>query len=236
MNATIKRFTIIEAAISMVIFSLILAVAMSGIISAQNNLEKSISFGEAEQMGMNIGQKLREHFKNCRLTDATINGIHNDSLYVLEYQLPVINPSTQSYIDETDPDNIELYWGAYEDGVGVVGNTYSGVPDSSTVERIEERTVEKDINKDGDTDDIFQLYRIQITTTYGNTFNLCPKVCISEVHNESGSPLYDLGERVFRLEKDDREFHIVLWICEKSSSGEFYLYRLHEVFTLENTF
>ncbi len=117
-----------------------------------------------------------------------------------------------------------------------IGNTYTAGPDGDTIEVLSENNLKKDINKDGDTDDVFQLYKIKVTTTGGEVFYICPKVCISEIQNDSGIPLYDLDEEAIRLENDNKEFHIVLWVCKRTPDNDFYLYRVNEIFALENTF
>lgn len=167
-------FTIIELTIVLAILAPVLGIVLSGLSTVVVTSVDATVQVEAQTRVIFTTKKLRKD-----LTRAQIESITPDGLSIT-FKHPLDLTGTGSLVDPAG----NVQWGAVEaTGPDVASSyTFSFVQDAT----VQEATLQKDLNGDGDMTDTFQLGHLQRSTTLGQAQSISASVYMVDAANPTG--------------------------------------------------
>lgn len=146
-----------ELMVSLVILSVLMIVAVAGVVDARTMHDVTDRGARQTQQRVQLSSELRNTLSQACLKTLTTEGDF------IEYLMPVTNVATGKHVDEAG----QPYWGAADSDGDRVGGWYRI---EFVLNRVRSEQLEQnDINGDGDLDDSFDEGTLVRTTDTGET-------------------------------------------------------------------
>ena len=180
--------TLMELMVSLVFLSVLLVVAVAGVIDARTMHDVTDRGARQTQQRVQLSSDLRSS-----LSQASLKALPAEGDYI-EYYLPVSDTATGKHVDEAG----KPLWGASDSGGDRIGGWYRI---EFVLNRVRSEQLEQnDINDDGDLDDSFDEGTLMRTTETGEIIAMpTPYVLLVTGDHAGDVDGDDVGDPIFTV-------------------------------------